>query len=214
MATILVAVALVGTQIAFMAAPAIAVPAVTSTTGPPDPTVRRSAPVSSPPPPVPGSVPTLPVVQQAQASTPPPPSAPAPSLDATQVLTPPDLGPAKQGAELVDRRTANTKTFATDRPGAFVTESSAAPVHYRDAKGRWQDIDTTLRLAKDGRLHSKATGFDLSVATDATDASVASLGLDATHSVGFGLEGAEKARGKASKNDTTFSAARKDTSSA
>lgn len=48
-----------------------------------------------------------------------------------------------------------SKTFATDRAGEFVTELSAAPVHYK-ADGQWREIDTTLALAKDGRLHNKA----------------------------------------------------------
>lgn len=212
LAAILVAVALLGTQIALMAAPATAAAAGSgTTTAPPDPTQAKPSPTTSPATPASGTVPTPPMVQEAQANAAPPSSASPPSLDATQLVTPPDLGPPKQAAELVDRRTATTKTFATDRPGAFVTESSAAPVHFRDPQGRWQDIDTTLAPAKDGRLHTKATGFDLSVASDATDASVASLGLDASHSVGFALEGAAKTKGKASKDDTTFSSARKDT---
>ena len=82
--------------------------------------------------------------------------------------------------------------------------------HY-SVDGRWQEIDTTLVMAKDGRLHNKAAGFDLSVAADVSDASVARLGLDATHSVGFGLEGAAKVKGTASKDASTFSTVRKDT---
>ncbi len=211
---ILTASALMGAQLALMATPAAAMPAAATPAGTPTTalSLANSSLANSPSAPVPGTVPTPPVVQEAQANTPPSTSPPLPSLDATQVVPPPDLGPPKQGPELVDRRTANTKTFATDRPGTFVTESSAAPVHYRDAKGHWQEINTTLRLAKDGRLHNNATGFDLSVASNATDASVARLDLDASHSVGFGLEGAAKVNGKASKDATTYSAAWRDTS--
>ncbi len=178
---------------------------------PADPTVTSpTAAEAKSPPPAPVTLPTPPEVQAALDVAPPAPSEPAPSLDDTQLVTPPDLGPAPQGAEIVDRRTATTKTFATDRPGEFVTEISSEAVHYQ-ADGHWQDIDTELVAGKDGRLHNKAGAFDLSVATKATDASVARLGLDATHSVGFSLEGAANAKGKATEEATTFSGARKDT---
>lgn len=111
----------------------------------------------------------------------------------------------------MDRRTATSKTFATDRAGEFVTELSATPVHYK-ADGTWKEIDPTLALAKDGRLHNKGAAFDLSVATDASDAAVARLGLDAGHSVGFALEGAAKVKGATSADASSYAGARKDTS--
>ena len=178
---------------------------------PADPTVTSPTKAqATPPPTAPVTLPTPPEVQAALDDAQPAPSEPAPSLDDTQLVTPPDLGPAPQGAEIVDRRTATTKTFATDRPGEFVTEMSSDVIHYQ-ADGHWQDIDTELVAGKDGRLHNKAGAFDLSVATSATDASIARLGLDATHSVGFSLEGATNAKGKATEEATTFSGARKDT---
>lgn len=200
LAAVVVTLGLVGSGLPAYAGP----PADPTKAGPTatSETASSSAAIEAPP--------TPPLVREAQAQTPPAPGGPPPSLDATQVVSPPDLGPAKQGAEVVDRRTATTKTFATDRPGEFVTELSAAPVHYQ-AGGRWLDIDTTLSLARDGRMHNKAAGFDLSMAADANDPSVARLGLDASHSVGFGLEGATKVKGDTSKDVTTYPGARKGT---
>ncbi|MFE9653200.1 DNRLRE domain-containing protein [Micromonospora sp. NPDC006431] len=50
----------------------------------------------------------------------------------------------KRVKELTGERTANTKTFQLS-DGRTQAEISSMPVHYRDAKGRWQAIDTTVR---------------------------------------------------------------------
>lgn len=158
-----------------------------------------------------GSLPVPPIIQEVQARSAAVTPGPTPSLANTQLVTPPDLGPAKQAAELVGRRTATTKTFATDRPGEFVTELSAAPVHYKAADGQWREIDPTLAPAKDGRLHNKGAAFDLSLAAEANDASVARISVDANHSVAFGLEGAAKVKAATSSDTSTYAGARKDT---
>ncbi|MEU4480232.1 DNRLRE domain-containing protein [Micromonospora sp. NPDC023966] len=51
--------------------------------------------------------------------------------------------PAKRVKELTGRRTATTRVFAMS-DGRLQAEISAAPRHYRDAKGTWQPIDTTV----------------------------------------------------------------------
>ena len=50
---------------------------------------------------------------------------------------------AKRVKELVDKRTATGKFFELE-DGRIEAELSAGPVHYRDAKGRWQEIDTRI----------------------------------------------------------------------
>ncbi|HEY9475306.1 MAG TPA: hypothetical protein VIS06_15850 [Mycobacteriales bacterium] len=50
----------------------------------------------------------------------------------------------KRVAELVGSRSANSSVFRL-ADGRLQAEVSARPVHYRDAAGRWQDIDTAVR---------------------------------------------------------------------
>ncbi|MFD2767079.1 DNRLRE domain-containing protein [Micromonospora eburnea] len=49
---------------------------------------------------------------------------------------------------MTGERTANTRTYRLS-DGRTQAEISAVPVHYRDAKGRWQAIDTTVRPTGD-----------------------------------------------------------------
>ncbi|MDQ4070904.1 MAG: hypothetical protein M3203_15755, partial [Actinomycetota bacterium] len=114
------------------------------------------------------------------------------------------------GEELVERRTATSKTFAGERPGELRSELYAGPVHYRDAQGRWLPIDTTLGASTNGRRHSKANTFDLSLADSGVDAAVARVAFDGL-SVGFGLDGAAKVTGKADARSVTYARVLKDT---
>jgi hypothetical protein len=128
-----------------------------------------------------------------------------PTLDPSKLeVSPPDRAPAQQRAELPERRTAATKTYATDREGEFVTELSPVPLHYKDPQGRWQEINTDLVPGKDGRLHNKANAFDVSVAADAADASVARLRLDDNHSVGFGVQGAARVKSTTTRDAVSY----------
>jgi endonuclease/exonuclease/phosphatase family metal-dependent hydrolase len=111
----------------------------------------------------------------------------------------------------MDRRTETSKTFTGDHPGEFKTELYAGAEHFKDANGAWIDIDTELGASKDGKRQNKANSFVLTVADSATDGSLASLGLDARHSVGFSLEGAAKVAAKADKSSVTYAQTHKDT---
>ncbi|GIF08422.1 DNRLRE domain-containing protein [Actinoplanes siamensis] len=51
------------------------------------------------------------------------------------------IPPAERVGEVTGRRTATTKVFKL-ADGRTQSEVSREPVHYRDAQGRWQDIDT------------------------------------------------------------------------
>jgi len=51
---------------------------------------------------------------------------------------------AKRVKELTDKRTANTASFQLS-DGSVQQEVSALPVHYQDAKGAWQSIDSTVK---------------------------------------------------------------------
>jgi hypothetical protein len=55
----------------------------------------------------------------------------------------------KRGPEQVGRRTANVKEFVL-ADGRNQVEVSSRPVHYRDANGQWQEIDTRISKAGAG----------------------------------------------------------------
>jgi RHS repeat-associated protein len=66
---------------------------------------------------------------------------------------------AKRVKELTDKRTANSTVWQMS-DGSAQQEVSAGPVHYKDAKGVWQDIDSTVRPVK------HAGGFTLGAEAD------------------------------------------------
>lgn len=127
----------------------------------------QTAPSSSLPPSPPGSFP--PVDGTAAKSGKQPPSVNVPTPDPAVAGRPPALPQVKAGQELVDRRTVNSKTFVGGQPGQLRTEFYDEPVHFKDAQGRWADIDDTLVASTDGRRHSTANAFDLSMAATSTD---------------------------------------------
>lgn len=87
---------------------------------------------------------------------------PAPAADPARALpAPPVIPRPKPGEELLDRRTVNSKTLATDKPGELRTELYEALVHFKDRHGRWTAIDDTLGTSKDGRRRNTANVFDL-----------------------------------------------------
>lgn len=62
------------------------------------------------------------------------------------------------GSEIVERRTAFSKHFSLEgqRRRAYVT---AVPLHFRDAGGGWQEIDTRLRSRPDGSCAAETNGL-------------------------------------------------------
>ncbi|HEX6498205.1 MAG TPA: DNRLRE domain-containing protein, partial [Micromonosporaceae bacterium] len=95
--------------------------------------------------------------------------------------------PAKRVRELPERRTANA-TYYQLSDGRVQADISAAPVNYRDAHGRYQPIDTTVRP-------SRQDGF---VAANTTNTFTTRFGADSTRIVRvsdgdrwveFGLDG-------------------------
>ncbi|MEU8286703.1 DNRLRE domain-containing protein [Micromonospora sp. NPDC048905] len=72
------------------------------------------------------------------------PPGPAKVLPSVAQPTPAEaIPPARRVRELVDRRTASTKVYLL-ADGRMQAEASREPVHYRDGKGRWQDIQSTV----------------------------------------------------------------------
>jgi hypothetical protein len=70
-------------------------------------------------------------------------------------------GPTEElrvGAEVVDRRTATGKHVYLGN-GQYQARISSVPIHYRDAQGNWQEIDTTLRPQTKGVYAVEANGL-------------------------------------------------------
>lgn len=96
----------------------------------------------------------------------------------------------KRVRELTDRRTANGRVFELS-DGRVQAEISAVPLHYRDAKGRFQQIDTTVRDSdRPGFVKGNATNSFTSMFGDKPDRLVR-FERDGRH-VELGLVGAAK----------------------
>jgi RHS repeat-associated protein len=59
-----------------------------------------------------------------------------------------NTSPGIKGVENIERRTENSKTFQNPDGGTSVFVS-IGPLHYKDAKGKWQDINTELEASSD-----------------------------------------------------------------
>lgn len=137
----------------------------------PKPTASSAAP-ASPAPKAPDAPPVAPPLAEVEKPPAPPfPVGPVPAVP-------------KAGDEVLDRRTERSKTFATAKVGQFRTELYSERVHYKDAKGVYQEIDAELAPSKDGVRKTKANAFVLELADDANAAAVARLRLDDAVSVG------------------------------
>ncbi|MFG1777592.1 DNRLRE domain-containing protein [Micromonospora sp. NPDC049048] len=90
---------------------------------------------------------------------------------AVQEKTPPaKVWPAqKRVRELTGKRTENSRVYQLS-DGRTQAEISVVPLHYRDAKGRYQTIDTTVRPANDkGYVQGNKTNSFTSLFGDSSD---------------------------------------------
>ncbi|MFE5854280.1 DNRLRE domain-containing protein [Streptomyces sp. NPDC056500] len=89
-----------------------------------------------------------------------------------------DLGPASAGSEaearlkakiqkrrieVLDART-DTSTTWVNRNGTLTTQAYAGPVRFRDAAGKWQDVDVSLRRASNGSVQAQGHPQGLTLA--------------------------------------------------
>lgn len=115
----------------------------------------------------------------------------------------PAAGEAPAGVEVVSERTATSRTFETEIPGVFVTESSLARINYREG-GEWHEIDPTLTSDGGGGFENAADSTTISVAGDAAEETVASVELADGSSVGFGLDDAESSEAAVDGDTAVF----------
>jgi len=98
------------------------------------------------------------------------------------------MGSQEGGAELVSARTETAKVFV--RPdGSRYAEVSAAPLHFRNGAGEWQDIDVSL-VDRGGRLETAAAAVTSSFAGDASAPDLVRVSGGDGAGVSMGLVGA------------------------
>lgn len=118
-------------------------------------TASASTSTTAPTPPAPPSAP--PPATTAQPDHPILTAMPAADPPAKVLPAPPAVAAGSPGQELVERRTATSKTFVGAHPGEFRTEVYPAPVHYRDAQGQWADIKANWALRQAGAATTAPT---------------------------------------------------------
>lgn len=101
----------------------------------------------------------------------------------------PGPGETPTGDEVVELRTATTRTYETDLAGVYVTRQWATPVNVDTGDG-WEPIDPTLEPAGDDGYTNTADRVDVTVAATADDPQLATVELASGASVGFSLDDA------------------------
>ncbi|WP_432075725.1 DNRLRE domain-containing protein [Streptomyces wuyuanensis] len=118
----------------------------------------------------------------------------------------------QRSAEDRTERTATTKEFRNP-DGTRTTRVYTEPVHYRDASGAWQEIDTELRpagKAASARLATTGDSTDVTLAARGDDPALASLAVGGGARVGFGLDGAFAAPARVSGDTAHYRGIRRD----
>jgi RHS repeat-associated protein len=109
---------------------------------------------------------------------------------------------AKRVKELTERRTANSSAYRMS-DGSVQQEVSAVPVHYRDAKGAWQPIDSTLKpVSHNGfTVGARANAFQTYFSAKASSLVRLELG---SASVQVGADGATTKAPKTSGSSVSY----------
>lgn len=124
-----------------------------------------------------------------------------PVLLATATQEPPALE-ATPGEEIVSRRSANSRTFATATPDKFKTQLFSRPVHYRTG-GKWARIDPRLVRDDDGTFTNNADEVNVDIARSA-GGELGRVELGEGRAVGFSLAHARDVAGDATSARVTF----------
>lgn len=80
---------------------------------------------------------------------------------AAKEQSPQKITKGKEKIEIVGERTQTSKTF-NNSDGTYTTEIYEAPIHFKDNKGNWKDIDNGLQKKKNngkGQYKNKANNF-------------------------------------------------------
>ena len=192
----------------------------TALAGSPQPTADSSPPrkpadgaaVAQPPGDVVGGKPA-PKEPTPQTELPAPPADEPIPASVSSVPMPPRTGKdfdPLTSVEQLGERTVDSKVFRNTN-GTFTAFAYSGPIHYRDAFGLWQEIDRSLVPGVDGAFHPRANGVDVALASNANSSRLASVTVDADHSVAYRLDGAASASGTVDKATVTYKGVRPST---
>ncbi|GAA0692758.1 hypothetical protein GCM10010193_54170 [Kitasatospora atroaurantiaca] len=117
---------------------------------------------------------------------------------------------AKTSKRDAKKSTANSD-FYQNADGTFSRSVSQGKTNYQDASGAWQPVDTKVTKQADGRFHQNANSLSVDFAAHAADGALASFGVDAGHSLSYGLKGAAAVEGTADGSTVTYPGALPDT---
>ncbi|MEV4442893.1 DUF6531 domain-containing protein, partial [Streptomyces sp. NPDC049577] len=100
------------------------------------------------------------------------------------------LGFNARTSKRVASKSTATSDYFQNEDGSYTRELAQTPVNYRDSRGDWQRIDTTVRKGSDGRLHQGANSIAVDFAPRAADSALARVAPDGEHALAYGLQGA------------------------
>jgi RHS repeat-associated protein len=112
---------------------------------------------------------------------------------------------AKRVKELTNKRTANGSYFQMS-DGSVQQEVSALPVHYRDAKGAWQNIDSSVKKVSHGGFSVGAQGNAFQTYFSPNASSLVRIEQGAT-SVQMGADEANTAAPKVTGSSVSYAGA-------
>jgi RHS repeat-associated protein len=124
------------------------------------------------------------------------PTAPAPAPGQA-----PATGKGAVGPELTGRRTRNSKTFTAPGGRGMVTRVYPGAVHFKDAHGKWAQIDDTVEQAG-GKLRNRRNRYQLEL-PDRLAGQQVKIG-EGGDWLSFGLNGAGGAPAAPKNNAATF----------
>ena len=132
----------------------------------------------------------LPAVDLRDGDAPDDTAAPVGSGEQPAGLVPERVGSfdESRSVELLDKRTANSKTF-DNGDGTLAVRVFQDTVHVPDTAGRMVDIDLNLQGGADGRLRSRQGKDQVDFSAVSNQADVARLVLEGGESVSFGFAG-------------------------
>ncbi|MFI6639383.1 polymorphic toxin-type HINT domain-containing protein [Streptomyces sp. NPDC050504] len=104
--------------------------------------------------------------------------------------------------ELTAERDERSRTYANE-DGTRTTELATTSINYRDRKGDWQPIDTSL-VERDGSWTNAADAVGVRIARRADSAELAALAFPTGETFGYALDGAAPSAGTADGSRVSY----------
>ncbi|MFC1438200.1 LamG-like jellyroll fold domain-containing protein [Streptacidiphilus sp. N1-10] len=104
----------------------------------------------------------------------------------------------------VASKSSATVDYFQNADGSVTRRVRQTPVNYRDAKGDWQPVNTTVSVGTDQRWHEAANSLAVDFAPKASTTSLAAFAVDGSHKLTYGLQGAAAVTGTARGSTVTY----------